>query len=203
MKLPEFISAVKEHLTVWQADLPNRDIKLVRCLSILFRDIDINENGDLEWEEFTNYIIEKATVLKNLKSKSDEVKAYTKSSILPKQKFEGIIPKAVYIPDINRLALFEESSNIIRFMNPDTGEFNPKNLAIDPKKLIVNMESIVKDKKTDTKIHVRKDIVVSTDIRLLDMIYLGDTKYKMLITSTSDGIVKGWKFQSNSAFQLA
>ncbi len=47
MRLPEFICVVKEHLTAWQADLPNRDTKLVRCLAILFRDIDINENGDL------------------------------------------------------------------------------------------------------------------------------------------------------------
>jgi Ca2+-binding EF-hand superfamily protein len=43
----------------------------VRYLTYLFNEIDINGNGDMEWEEFTNYIIEKATVLKNLKSKND------------------------------------------------------------------------------------------------------------------------------------
>ena len=55
----------------WQVGIPNRDIALVRYLTYLFNEIDINGNGDMEWEEFTNYVIEKATVLKNLKSKTD------------------------------------------------------------------------------------------------------------------------------------
>jgi hypothetical protein len=49
----------------------------------LFEEIDINGNGMLEWDEFTNYVIEKATVLNNIKSKSDEIKLYTKSYIKP------------------------------------------------------------------------------------------------------------------------
>lgn len=40
----------------------------------------------MDWEEFTNYIIEKATVLKNLKTKSDEVKSYTRTNVKPKEK---------------------------------------------------------------------------------------------------------------------
>ena len=43
----------------------------MRYLTFLFNEIDINGNGDMEWDELTNYIIEKATVLKNLKSKAD------------------------------------------------------------------------------------------------------------------------------------
>ncbi len=61
----------KKHLKFWQVDTPNRDVSLVRYLTYLFNEIDINGNGDMEWEEFTNYVIEKATVLKNLKSKAD------------------------------------------------------------------------------------------------------------------------------------
>ena len=71
LTLPEFISITKKHLKFWQVELPNREPRLVRYLSHLFNEIDINGNGDMEWEEFTNYIIEKATVLKNLKSKND------------------------------------------------------------------------------------------------------------------------------------
>jgi hypothetical protein len=50
-------------------DITNRDIKLIRSLANLFEEIDLNGNGILEWEEFTNYIIEKATVLNNIKTK--------------------------------------------------------------------------------------------------------------------------------------
>lgn len=71
LNLPEFIDIARRHLKFWQIDLPNREARLVRYLTYLFKEIDINGNGDMEWEEFTNYIIEKATVLKNLKSKND------------------------------------------------------------------------------------------------------------------------------------
>jgi hypothetical protein len=47
----------------------------------------------MEWEEFTNYVIEKATVLKNLKSKTDEVKHYVKSDLPIKAKIESNIQK--------------------------------------------------------------------------------------------------------------
>jgi hypothetical protein len=70
IRLADFIGIVKEHLTNWQVDLPNRSYRLVRCLTNLFEEIDINGNGLLEWEEFTNYIIEKATILKNLRTKN-------------------------------------------------------------------------------------------------------------------------------------
>ena len=40
-----------------------------KSLANLFEEIDLNGNGVLEWEEFTNYIIEKATVLNNIKTK--------------------------------------------------------------------------------------------------------------------------------------
>lgn len=72
----------------------------------LFNEIDINGNGDMEWKEFTNYIIEKAIVLKNLKSKSEEIKRYVKSDVEPKIKIDGIIQKAEYIKDIDKMAFF-------------------------------------------------------------------------------------------------
>jgi hypothetical protein len=61
----------------------------------------------MEWKEFTNYIIEKAIVLKNLKRKSEEIKRYVKSNIEPKIKIDGIIQKGEYIKDINKMAIFE------------------------------------------------------------------------------------------------
>ena len=69
-----------------QIDIPNREIKLIRCLCNLFEEIDLNGNGVLDWQEFQNYVIEKATVLNNIKSKTDEIKSYTKSLVRPKLK---------------------------------------------------------------------------------------------------------------------
>jgi hypothetical protein len=71
MRLREFINIVQQHLIVWQVDLP---------ITINFDFIEetgkasyqpILAIGILEWDEFTNYIIEKATILKNLRVKSE------------------------------------------------------------------------------------------------------------------------------------
>ena len=77
----------------------------------LFDEIDINGNGILEWEEFTNYIIEKATVLNNIKTKQDEIKSYSKNSFRPDRKFNNLITKIIYMSDIDRIAFIEEGSD--------------------------------------------------------------------------------------------
>lgn len=132
-------------------DIPNREQKLIRCLTNLFEEIDLNGNNLLEWNEFTNYIIEKATVLNNIKSKSEEIKQYTKSHIRPvdqnksHHKFNNLITKIIYLPNIERLAMFEEGSSEVIFMNPDTGVMNQKNLKVHPKSLIVKMSTVKKE----------------------------------------------------------
>ena len=52
-----FVSILKRHLLTWYPNLPNRSKILIKLLSRLFDEIDLNSNGDLEWEEFVNYII--------------------------------------------------------------------------------------------------------------------------------------------------
>jgi Bicoid-interacting protein 3 (Bin3) len=95
-------------------EIPNRDEKLIRCLVNLFNEIDLNGNGILEWEEFQNYVIEKATVLNNIKSKTDEIKNYTKAFIKPldslgmAKKFNLPITKVKYISSMDRIAFYEE-----------------------------------------------------------------------------------------------
>jgi hypothetical protein len=165
MKIVDFILIVKEHLLSWQTDLTNREQKLIRCLLQLFYEIDLNGNGILEWDEFTNFIIEKATVLNNIKTKQDEIKSYTLSttklqfkaasvlksdevksesaSIQP--KFFNAINKVLYIPDIDRVAFYQEGSDKIYFMNHESGILNSKELTIIPKQLSVELSSVKKE----------------------------------------------------------
>lgn len=128
-----------------QMEIPNREIKLIRCLVNLFNEIDLNGNGILEWEEFQNYVIEKATVLNNIKSQNDEIKNYTKTFVKPTidilgtvKKFNFPITKVKYISTMDRLAFYEEQSNEIFFMNPETGLLNTKSLKVKAKPIIVN-----------------------------------------------------------------
>ncbi len=81
MTKKEFISIVKEQIAHWKPNLINREKKLIRCLDILFREIDINANKLLDWEEFTNYIIDKANVISTLKLKNDVFEKYQHSKV--------------------------------------------------------------------------------------------------------------------------
>ncbi len=38
-------------------------MKLTMCLNYLFEEIDLNNDGRLEWDEFLNYILDKANKL--------------------------------------------------------------------------------------------------------------------------------------------
>ena len=45
---------------------------------------------------------------------------------------------------------------------------------------------------------VKKDLVVAEYKNiLLDMIYINDSKYNMLITSSTDLVIRGWDVSSN------
>lgn len=76
-----------------------------------------------------------------------------------------------------------------------------KNINIDPKKLVVNISSIKKERDGKTMIR-KKDLVIPTEVRVLDMIYLSEKKYQILLVSTSDGFIRGWKHSQNG-FYLA
>ena len=43
---------------------------------------------------------------------------------------------------------------------------------------------------------------IPTEVRVLDILYLEDRKYRALLVSTSDGFVRGWKYSQNG-FVLA
>jgi len=85
-------------------DVPNRNHKLYRLLAKLFDEIDLNGNELLDWEEFTNYIIEKASVLNNVKNKMDEIKKYTHKRIQLGKDITMPIWKVVYISDLSLIA---------------------------------------------------------------------------------------------------
>lgn len=88
-------------------------------------------------------------------------------------KPDAPIVKVEYIADLHRLAFFEEGSHTIHFMDPDTGDCMSKSLVISPKQLVVNMSSVKKNKEGRIEIR-RKELIVPTGIRVLDMLYIND-----------------------------
>lgn len=197
MQIVDFVLILKEHLLTWQKDLPFREKKLIRVLIMLFDEIDLNGNRLLEWDEFTNYIIEKATVLNSMKSKEEEIKTYSTVPFKLNRKFLNLLTKTIYVPEIDRLAMFEEFSDEIIFVNHETGAYNPKPLKVGPPKEVGGGFNHGITLKEDSQGH---PIVHAVKSMILDMLSLYDSKTKShyIVTSSNDGALRVWKFNSNS-----
>ena len=99
-----FIAILKRHLLTWNPNIPNREETLVKLLSRLFDEIDMDSSGGLDWDEFSNYIIHVAN------SKKSEYSVYTLQQYkLSKENFDISISKS---KDLN-----DYSNNIINVIN--------------------------------------------------------------------------------------
>ena len=75
-----FICIIKNHLLSWEPDLPHREKTIIKLLSRLFEEIDINSKGEIEWKDFVNYII----FLSNMNTAQNSLyslQSYTQSKI--------------------------------------------------------------------------------------------------------------------------
>ena len=121
LKKIEFVTILKNHLLSWHPELPNREIYLIKLLSRLFSEIDLNDNGDLEWAEFTNYIIHNSNGIN--KQSNTNNPAYRLRFYYPSKKMielddiKSQISLAYYIEKYNLLALVQENRSHIYFYN--------------------------------------------------------------------------------------
>jgi hypothetical protein len=122
LKKEEMVAILKNHLLGFLPDHPGREKIMVRLLSRLFGDIDLNDNGDLEWNEFTNYIIHLGGTGGGSKSNvAYRLKFYSKSekNFLPSDLTEQIV-YAFYIEKHNSLGIVEENKSVIKFFDGKT-----------------------------------------------------------------------------------
>ena len=122
LKKEEMVAILKNHLLGFLPDHPDREKIMVRLLSRLFGDIDLNDNGDLEWNEFTNYIIHLGG--SGDKSKSNvayRLKFYSKSerNINPLELSDQVV-YAFYIEKHNVLGIVEENKSVVKFFDGKT-----------------------------------------------------------------------------------
>ncbi len=118
----EFISILKNHLLSWHPDLPDRERVLVKLLDRLFSEIDLNDNGTLEWGEFTNYIIHNSNSLNN-RNDADAFRlrfySIARKTIDIKEISENI-PYAFYIEKHNLIGIVDDRKYIIQFYDANS-----------------------------------------------------------------------------------
>ena len=116
----EFIKVVKNNLHSWHPELPNRVQLLSKLLIKLCDDIDLNNNKTLEWDEFTNYIMNSGeNIFQNKLNYQLKFYAPAKNTIDPKD-FSDLITHAFYIEKYNIIGIVVEGRSQITFYDGDT-----------------------------------------------------------------------------------
>ena len=115
----EFIGLLKNNLLTWHPELPNRDTILTKLLSKIFEDIDLNNNFKIDWEEFTNFIINASDNKNN--RKNYELKYFIPlKKIIDDSEFVDIVSHAFYIAKYNLIGIAIEGKSYILFYDADT-----------------------------------------------------------------------------------
>ena len=122
LKKEEMVAILKNHLLGFLPEHPGREKIMVRLLSRLFGDIDLNDNGNLEWNEFTNYIINLGGKGGGTKSNvAYRLKFYAKSEKNIVQKdAKDQISYAFFIEKHNALGVVEDNKSVIKFYDGKT-----------------------------------------------------------------------------------
>ena len=126
-----FITIFKKHLTLWHPTLPNRNKILIKLLSRLFDEIDINSNDNLEWNEFMNYLTSNAK--HDIFYNFGDSKRYIvgKTPLVHKEKNDlyerinsinqyDIISCCFYIEKFNLIGIAHENKSKILFFDSET-----------------------------------------------------------------------------------
>jgi len=128
----EFISILKNHLLSWHPELPNREELLIKLLSRLFKDIDLNCNNEMNWDEFTDYLM---NISKNVSKEklNYDLRLYKHSNnTIDDLYFNDLISYAFYIEKYNIIGIVIENKSIINFY--DANNCKRVRASIDVKK---------------------------------------------------------------------
>ena len=136
----EFISILKNYLLGWYPTIPDREIIMVKLLSRLFKDIDMNCNEVITWEDFTEFLGNSSNNMSKRKLNYD-LRLYKHSKkTLENIAHNEMISYAFYIDKYNLIGIIIENSSIIDFYNADS--LKKVKAFIDIKKTQIDIDQI-------------------------------------------------------------
>ncbi len=208
LKKIEFVAILKNHLLSWHPELPDREVHLVKLLSRLFSEIDLNDNGDLEWAEFTNYIIHNSNGINkqsNTNNPAYRLRFYYPTKIkLDTDDTKSQISLAYYIEKYNLLAVVQDGRSQVYFYNCknfeklksfiDLNEIQKEIDELEIKELDIRADENIKKEMQEREEKIKKQKKMmktffnSTSSKMGYTMYnkQGNKLTKPVITSTSD-----------------
>ena len=110
-----------EHLD-YNRENKEETTKITLALVDLFKEIDVNGDGTMEWEEFSNHIIELG-LLRNDRGFKNVIKSYFASeNLVDKVKHENGIEKVYYFEELNQLLCLEKDSPRLKVYKANNSE---------------------------------------------------------------------------------
>ena len=91
----------------------------------LFKDIDINGDGGLEWQEFTSFVVEKANLLNKRQKLASLPHYHDSTSTLDSSasyRHRNDISRIVNLPAIHQFAMMEDNKRSIFLFNNRLGK---------------------------------------------------------------------------------
>jgi hypothetical protein len=134
----EFISILKNHLLSWHSEHPQREKMLIKLLGRLFSEIDLNDNGSMEWSEFTNYIIHNSNSTNGKNDNSSfRLRFYSNArNTLDTRELSENVSYAFYIEKFSMIGIVEDGKSLIHFYDGNT---------LKKLKCMIDLKDILKD----------------------------------------------------------
>ena len=157
---------------------------MIKLLSRLFDQIDIDSKQYITWEEFSGFLVNQASVInKHLVSQqTGENRIYTITDVKHNKKLLDVVQNTTYIPDLDMIALMQEKHSVITFISPKDAS-----IVGVPLNVIGTGSKNVSNKLT-------KD--ASNKKSVLSIVYIAE--YKLLVISTDDKMLRFWQYHMSN-----
>ena len=138
----EMIAILKNHLLGFLSNHPQREKYIVKFLNRIFGDIDLNDNNFLEWNEFTDYIINLGGDRDKTKTNiTHTLKFYSKSNNnINRSHISDVISYSFFIEKFNVIGIVEENKSVIKFFDAKT--YQKLRVFIDLKEIQPNVDLV-------------------------------------------------------------
>lgn len=116
IKVNEFIYIINKHLVMNVTDESKESNEFCLSMFELFKEIDVNGDGDLEWQEFTAFTVDRANVLTTKLKKTNIAHFHESTEKLDrdaKVRHRHDISRAIAMTPISKFAMVEENRNSI------------------------------------------------------------------------------------------
>ena len=209
-----FIKRLKKLISVDEIDLPN----LIYGLYKFFSEIDFNGDGHMQWNEFTQFIIDTVEGDEDAKiiNDDDDKKVFNEKKMMQYKKYKiskrmkdnnlykQEIISAVYIPKIDIIIMNEYGKRLLKIYNPITGKndkildlesyINPKALknsksSKHKKNLTLNDSSNSKSKEKKEEKNTVYSVLYMTRFQSLLALCLSDKRI-VFLNFGLDGIIE-------------